>query len=231
MLENEAAPVAIPPAPVEAPHSSAPPSPGAREFLTELACRSASATLLGIFAYGAIRQWLAAPARITLVLLVVTACVTVGLSLFSKVPAKRDWTPMAFVCSVGGTYYFLAVQLAPGVHLVPEWAGATLQVLGLAWQLFAKASLRRAFGILPANRGVVSSGPYRFMRHPMYLGYFMTDIGFLLVNFDVRNCIVYGAQFALQAGRIWREERLLSDDEQYRAYRQQVRYRVLPGLF
>lgn len=231
MPENEAVPVAMSAAPADAPGGNAPRMPAAREFVIELACRSASATLLAIFAYGAIRQWLAAPARITLVLLVVTACVTVGLSLFSKVPARRDWTPTAFLLSVGGTYYFLAVQLAPGVHLMPEWAGATLQVLGLVWQLFAKASLRRAFGILPANRGVVSSGAYRFMRHPMYVGYFLADIGFLLVNFDVRNVIVYGAQFALQAGRIWREERLLSDDEQYRAYRQQVRYRILPGLF
>ncbi|APR96025.1 isoprenylcysteine carboxyl methyltransferase [Pandoraea thiooxydans] len=231
MRDNEVAPGAVSPGSVETPDGNVPRTPAAREFLIEVACRSASAALLGIFAYGAIRQWLAAPARITLVLLVVTAFVTVGLSLFSKVPARRDWTPMAFLFSVGGTYYFLAVQLTPGTHLIPEWAGATLQVLGLVWQLFAKASLRRAFGILPANRGVVSGGAYRFMRHPMYLGYFLTDIGFLLVNFDVRNVIVYGAQFALQAGRIWREERLLSDDERYRAYRQRVRYRVLPGLF
>jgi protein-S-isoprenylcysteine O-methyltransferase Ste14 len=166
-----------------------------------------------------------------LLLLVVSAFMTLGLSLFARVPIKRDWTPFAFICSVGGTFYFLAVRLSPGVQVIPEVAGAALQLLGIGWQLFAKVSLRRSFGILPANRGVVSHGAYRIVRHPMYLGYFMTDIGFLLANFGIQNMIVYGCQFALQVGRIVREERLLSHDAQYRAYRCKVRRRVIPGVF
>lgn len=207
------------------------PAGGMREALVEILARCAAALMLSIFTYAAIRQWLAAPTRITLLLLVVSAFMTLGLSLFARVPIKRDWTPFAFICSVGGTFYFLAVRLSPGVQLVPEMAGAALQLLGIFWQLFAKLSLRGSFGILPANRGVVSRGAYRFVRHPMYLGYFLTDIGFLLANFGIQNVIVYGCQFALQVGRIVREERLLSDDEQYRAYRSKVRRRVIPGVF
>ncbi|PRX36800.1 protein-S-isoprenylcysteine O-methyltransferase Ste14 [Paraburkholderia sp. BL18I3N2] len=204
---------------------------GWREALVEVAARAGAATMLSLFAYAAITQWRAAPSRITLLFLVVSACFTVGLSLVSRVPMKRDWRPFAFLCAMGGTYYFLAVRLAPGVQLVPEAVGAALQLLGICWQLFAKASLRRSFGILPANRGVVSRGAYRFIRHPMYLGYFITDIGFLLVNFGLQNLLVYGCQFALQVGRIVREERLLSADEGYRTYKGRVRYRVIPGIF
>lgn len=47
----------------------------------------------------------------------------------------------------------------------------------------------------------------------MYLGYFVTDLGFMLVNFGLQNLLVYGCQFALQAGRIVCEEQLLSADE------------------
>jgi protein-S-isoprenylcysteine O-methyltransferase Ste14 len=93
-------------------------------------------------------------------------------------------------------------------------------------ELFAKASLRRSFGILPADRGVVSRGAYRFVRQPMYLDYFLLDIGFLLVNFGIQNIIVYGWHFPLQVGRIVREEKLPSADGHYRAYRNQVR---VPG--
>ncbi|NPT43570.1 DUF1295 domain-containing protein [Paraburkholderia sp. 1N] len=207
------------------------PASGLREASIEILARSAAALMLSIFTYSAVRQWLAAPTRITLLLLVVSAFMTLGLSLFARVPIKRDWTPFAFICSVGGTFYFLAVRLSPGTQLIPEVAGAALQLLGIGWQLFAKVSLRRSFGILPANRGVVSRGAYRFVRHPMYLGYFVTDIGFLLANFGIQNVIVYGCQFALQVGRIVREERLLSNDEQYRAYRCKVRCRVIPGVF
>lgn len=204
---------------------------GLRHAVLEVGARLGAALMLSLFAYAAIMQWRAEPSRITLLLLVVAACFTVGLSLFTRVPMKRDWRPFAFICSMGGTHYFLAVRLGPGAQLVPETVGAALQLLGIFWQLFAKASLRRSFGILPANRGVVSRGAYRFVRHPMYLGYFVTDIGFLLVNFGLQNLLVYGCQFALQVGRIVREEQLLSADEGYRNYKGRVRYRVIPGVF
>ncbi|MFM0096159.1 isoprenylcysteine carboxylmethyltransferase family protein [Paraburkholderia nemoris] len=204
---------------------------GWREALVEVSSRVAAVLMLSVFAFAAVAQWRAAPTRITLLLLVVTSCVTVGLSLVTRVPVKRDWRPLAFICAMGGTYYFLAVRLTPGTHLIPETIGACLQVLGIVWQLFAKASLRRSFGILPANRGVVSRGAYRFVRHPMYLGYFITDIGFLLTNFGLQNMIVYACQFALQVVRIVREEQLLSADEGYRKYKGNVHYRVIPGVF
>ncbi|MGF6770364.1 protein-S-isoprenylcysteine O-methyltransferase Ste14 [Paraburkholderia sp. GAS199] len=218
------------PAPAANPADGSAPA-GMRDALIEVASRVGAATMLSLFGYATILQWRAQPSRITLLLLVVSAFVTVGLSLFSRVPVRRDWRPFAFICSMGGTYYFLAVRLAPGTQLVPETVGAVLQVLGIFWQLFAKASLRRSFGILPANRGVVSRGAYRFVRHPMYLGYFVTDIGFLLVNFGLQNLLVYSCQFALQVGRIVREEQLLSGDEGYRTYKGRVRYRVIPGVF
>lgn len=201
------------------------------EMSMEVAARTLAALLLGAFACDAWVRWQADPSRITLLLFAFAGCLTVGLSLFTHVPKRRDWRPFAFLCSIGGTYYFLAVSLAPGVSVIPELAGAALQIVGLFCQLFAKLSLRRSFGILPANRGVVSYGAYRFVRHPMYLGYLITDIGFLLSNFGVQNLIVYGVQFALQAGRIIKEEQLLSADAQYVRYAQSVRYRILPGLF
>lgn len=197
----------------------------------EVATKIVTTLVLGLFAYGAWHRWQADPSRITLLLFVVAESLSVGLSLFTRAPIRRDWRLVTFLCSIGGSYYFLAVQLAPGVSLIPQLVGATLQVIGLCWQIFAKISLRRSFGILPANRGVVSKGAYRFIRHPMYFGYFLTDIGFLLVNFGWQNLVVYGAQFALQVGRIVKEEELLSDDAQYVRYKASVPYRVIPGVF
>ncbi|MGA7781323.1 MAG: isoprenylcysteine carboxylmethyltransferase family protein [Paraburkholderia sp.] len=206
-------------------------TPRVGDLALEILGRLGIAALFGVFAYLAIKHWRADPTRITLLLLVVAECFTLGLSLVVRVPMRRDWNPVAFLCALGASYYFLAVHLGPGVRLVPETVGAALQVAGICWQLFAKVSLRRSFGILPANRGVVSHGAYRFVRHPMYLGYFVMDMGFLLTNFGLQNVLVYGGQFALQAVRISREERLLSADERYRTYKGKVRYRVIPGLF
>jgi protein-S-isoprenylcysteine O-methyltransferase Ste14 len=202
-----------------------------REAMVEIFVRLCATLVLSLFTYSAVLNWLAAPERITLALFVVSAFAIQGLALFARVPKKRDWRPVALFFSIGVTYYFLAVQLAPGTKLIPESAGAVMEVCGIVWQLFAKASLRRSFGILPANRGVVSCGAYRFIRHPMYLGYFIADLGFLLTNFGVQNLLVCGGQFLLQIGRIVREERLLCADETYRAYKSKVRYRVIPGIF
>ncbi len=55
----------------------------------------------------------------------------------------------------GATFYFLAFDIAPSIHLIPEWIAVYLQVIGMSIQTSAKLSLRRSFGILLANRGVV----------------------------------------------------------------------------
>jgi protein-S-isoprenylcysteine O-methyltransferase Ste14 len=218
---------------VDAPQISASSDKAAtlRLYLVELSIRILTAAVLSLFAWKAIYQWRAAPGRVTLLLLVVAACMTTGLSLFSRIPKQRDWRPLVLLFSIGGTYGFTLYKLAPGVKLAPESIGAALQILGILWQLFAKVSLRRSFGILPANRGVVSRGAYRFVRHPMYLGYLLTDIGFLLTNFGWQNLLVYAVQLGLQVGRIGFEEKILSTDESYRAYKDVVRHRMIPKLF
>ncbi|TAM55988.1 MAG: isoprenylcysteine carboxylmethyltransferase family protein [Paraburkholderia sp.] len=193
--------------------------------------RAVTAVAFSAFAIGAISHWIAAPTRITLLLLVVANCFTTGLTLIARTPVRRDWRPLALLCSLGGTYGCLAYNLNTGVQVVPETIGALLQIGGIGWQLFAKVSLKRAFGILPANRGVVSHGAYRFVRHPMYLGYFVTDLGFLLTNFSPFNLTVHVVQLAFQIGRILQEEKMLETDAAYRCYRNAVRYRFIPLVF
>ncbi|SUY26821.1 Putative protein-S-isoprenylcysteine methyltransferase [Burkholderia oklahomensis] len=200
-------------------------------ILIEVFVRVVAALALGVFAYAAYTQWRLDPSRITLILLAVSMTLTVGLSLFAEPPKKRDWSPVALLFSLGGTFYYLVFQLTASRQVIPETVGAAIQLFGLFWQLFAKLSLRKSFGILPANRGVVSRGAYRFVRHPMYLGYLIIDTGFLLTNFSTRNLLAVALQIGLQVGRIHREERILSEDVAYRAYKRSVRYRVLPGLF
>lgn len=110
-------------------------------------------------------------------------------------------------------------------------AGVFLILFGSCWQAWAKLILRRSFGITAANRGVKITGPYRFMRHPMYAGYLMVHIGVLTVMFSPYNLMLYGICWTAQILRLLAEERLLSEDPIYRDYMRQVRWRLIPGVF
>jgi protein-S-isoprenylcysteine O-methyltransferase Ste14 len=121
----------------------------------------------------------------------------------------------------------------PGVRdaLVPPVLGAFLLFMGTVVQVHAKLTLGRSFGCVPAHRGLQLAGPYRFVRHPMYLGYFMGHVAFLLMNPTLWNIAAYAVCYALQIPRLLAEERLLAKDEQYRAYQATVKYRMIPGIF
>jgi protein-S-isoprenylcysteine O-methyltransferase Ste14 len=201
------------------------------QVVIEVAIRGATVTLLGTFLVNALVQYSRDPSRVTLLLLVLSEVVTIAMSLISRVPRVRDWNIVSVLMATCATFYFLAFRIEPGVHLIPEWLAVGLQVTGMCIQISAKLSLRRSFGILPANRGVVMHGPYRLVRHPMYFGYLVKDIGFLLPNFGLQNVIVLAVHWCLQVGRIINEERLLSKDDTYLAYAKCVRYRLIAGVF
>jgi protein-S-isoprenylcysteine O-methyltransferase Ste14 len=107
----------------------------------------------------------------------------------------------------------------------------TLFALGALFQISAKIALNRSFGIAPANRGIKRSGPYRYVRHPMYAGYFINNVGLLLLMLSFANAAVYAIAWTAQVMRVLAEERLLSQDPDYRAYMDDVRWRVIPGVF
>ena len=197
----------------------------------EIGIRGLTMALLGLFVALSVHQFMRDTSRITLLVFAFAEVLTVGLAMFSRVPRERDWKPLSLVVTICATFYFLAFSIEPGVRLVPEALAAGIQVAGVLLQIYAKWSLRRSFGLLPANRGVVVVGPYRVIRHPMYLGYLVTDIGFLAANFGVRNLAIVLVQWALQAVRIVKEEQLLSKDATYRDYMSRVCYRLIRGVF
>ena len=109
--------------------------------------------------------------------------------------------------------------------------GVFLLLSGMATQVSAKLSLRRSFGLVPANRGIKTGGAYRFARHPMYLGYMISHVGFLLLAPTFWNAAVYAICWACLLFRIEFEERLLSEDPFYQAFKRKVRFRLLPGVY
>jgi len=145
---------------------------------------------------------------------------------------KGVWStdPYATLIAFLGTAAPLCIINVGGQALIPEYISSMLVLSGTTIALFAKLSLRRSFGLIPANRGVKKDGAYRFVRHPMYTGYVINHIGMLLVFPSVWNICAYLATWTLLTLRAIEEEKFLKQDPEYVRYTEKVRSRIIPGL-
>jgi protein-S-isoprenylcysteine O-methyltransferase Ste14 len=123
--------------------------------------------------------------------------------------------------------------LAPAAvqALAPEAVTVALSCVGLAVVIAGKVTLGRSFALLPANRGVVSTGLYGFVRHPIYMGYLVTHIAFLIASPSAWNIVALVIADGALLARAVCEEQTLAKDLSYRDYQARVRWRVLPGVF
>jgi len=151
------------------------------------------------------------------------------LGLFlARRPAQTE-TSSVGLWTLGMITMLLPLLLRPGGQ---GWSavGTALQLIGLAGIAGGLLSLRRSFDVVPANRGVRDTGMYRIVRHPIYLAELLLLLGVVLVNPRLGNLLVLLCECGLQLARASAEEQLLSSDPVYRAYRERVRYRLIPGL-
>jgi protein-S-isoprenylcysteine O-methyltransferase Ste14 len=110
-------------------------------------------------------------------------------------------------------------------------AGLLLQGLGLGIGVLSLAALGRSLGLVPAHRGLVTSGAYGVLRHPLYASYLLAGLGYLLQSPRLWNVAVLTVVWACQIARIISEEKLLGTDAAYRAYALQTPWRLVPGLW
>ena len=125
------------------------------------------------------------------------------------------------------------LMIQPGYNVFPALApvGVVLLLVGNVAQVLAKLSLRRSFGIAPANRGIKADGLYRFVRHPMYAGYLLVHIGVMVMMPSPLNAVIYTIGWWAQIRRLLAEEVLLGQDPAYRAYMKRIRWHLLPGIY
>jgi protein-S-isoprenylcysteine O-methyltransferase Ste14 len=115
------------------------------------------------------------------------------------------------------------------LSLVVMLAGYALGSYALIENRFFSSTVRIQF-----ERGhrVVSSGPYRWVRHPGYAGALLTYLATPLFLDASWALLPTGLIMVLTVVRTALEDRVLQDElEGYRAYAGRVRYRLLPGVW
>jgi protein-S-isoprenylcysteine O-methyltransferase Ste14 len=166
-----------------------------------------------------------------LILLAISECLPVFLIIIRR-PGAMALKPYPYFLALAGTAAPLLVRpSAGGLELIPDYLAGSVIAVGLGLNIFSKIALWRSFGLVAANRGIRAGGPYRFIRHPMYLGYFRTQAAFLLANLTVGNLVKYLLAWSLQILRIREEEKFLLKDSAYRELARRVKFRLVPGLY
>ncbi|HEU4937053.1 MAG TPA: isoprenylcysteine carboxylmethyltransferase family protein [Vicinamibacterales bacterium] len=169
--------------------------------------------------------------RMTNLLLLISEMLVVALTVLRRAAATVDRSLRARLLttmSLLGPPLVKPMQMVP---LLPPSITVGASVLGLAIVIAGKVTLGRSFGLMPANRGIVSSGVYRVVRHPIYLGYLITHVAFVVANPTPWNLAILVIGDTALLLRAVCEEQTLARDAQYREYQQLVRWRVCPGLF
>lgn len=166
------------------------------------------------------------------VALLLQLCLLVITMLIRRPPVRVTTRPLYWLVAFVASYYgFLTVSVSvTGRPLTPALLTDGLSMLSVLGDGYARVTLGRNIGFVPAQRRLVTSGPYRLVRHPIYSALFLAELCVILENFSWINCVLSMIFFALFVIKTLMEERFLREDPDYAAYMERVRYRWIPGV-
>ena len=144
--------------------------------------------------------------------------------------------PIAFYprfAAGAGTFLGIGIVMLP-----PEELSSGLYLLsllliigGTVFAVWATFTLARSISIMPQARKLVTSGPYAFIRHPLYLGEFFVLFGIALQHSVPWGMLLLVVQTMFQFQRMKNEECVLARAfPNYEEYRARTA-RLLPGVY
>lgn len=198
--------------------------------LSEFGSRAGIAGLFMLFAWHLGGDFLRT-GRPTELLLLIGEGLVVVLTCLRRRAHAVDQRMVARVVTLMSMLAPLLARPIVGAGWISETTAASIAAIGLLIVIGGKLCLGYSFGLLPANRGVVDRGLYRIVRHPIYLGYLITHIPFLLAHPTPWNlAIVITGDVALIVRTVYEEQTLLLDPH-YARYHKEVRWRLVPGVY
>ena len=157
-----------------------------------------------------------------------------GISFTRRPPVVWDDSLAASLAvAVAYTYPYAQVIWLHSTTGYIEWpaGGFVLVTLSACLSLASLLSIGRRFGVRPALRDLATDGPYRFVRHPMYLAYFIADLGYELQEWNIGTVLLVMVGWTSLIYRIYAEERMLSQDMQWQTFASSVPYRLIPKVW
>jgi len=128
------------------------------------------------------------------------------------------------------TPFLLIFTQNPQTAPTPTLCSLFLMTCGMLFAIYSLKTLGRSFGIMPQARALVRSGPYRLIRHPLYVGEIVAFGGAILTGFTITKLGVFLLLASIQSYRAIQEERVLEETiPEYSAYKAATT-RFIPGV-
>jgi protein-S-isoprenylcysteine O-methyltransferase Ste14 len=162
-------------------------------------------------------------------------CLAAWLTLIRSQPlAKASGLRPRVAALVGVTLLFAIDLLCPRLDNPPTWLlflSAGLILFGNALALIVLNRLGKSFSVMAEARKLVTEGPYRIVRHPLYLTEGIAIIGLFLPYLSIQAALLFVLLLAVQVLRMHYEEQVLrSTFPEYADYARHTR-RVIPGVW
>ena len=151
--------------------------------------------------------------------------------IIRRPPKRVTPNPWYWLLAFVATYWQILVLglLQQGRPLVANWITDAIAASSIVVVIWARLSLGRNIGFVPAQRELVHSGAYAYMRHPVYTGGFLAALAFLLRAYSPQNALLLGlGVFWFIPVKSLVEEDFLREDPQYGDYMRRVRARWIP---
>ncbi|MCU1383282.1 MAG: isoprenylcysteine carboxyl methyltransferase [Acidobacteria bacterium] len=201
-----------------------------RQLLTDLLARATIVSLFTLLSVNILANFVRT-GRVTGLLLLAGESLVVVLTIARRRARVVDRSVVAAVMTTVSLIGPPLVRATDAAPLAADAATAILSAIGLGLVVVGKIALGRSFGLVPANRGVVVRGPYTMVRHPIYTGYLITHIAFLMAQPTPWNAGVFLLADTALVLRALMEERILSADVDYQQYCRKVGWHLVPGVF
>jgi protein-S-isoprenylcysteine O-methyltransferase Ste14 len=144
------------------------------------------------------------------------------------------------------TVFFIPYLLLPGLDAIRyQWSSVPLPIraigfigIGSSWLLIFRVMRENTYLSrvveIQKERGhrVITTGPYRYIRHPMYVGVILLFFCIPLGLGSLWALLPAVLLTALIAVRTHLEDKTLHEElDGYKAYAEKVRYRLIPGIW
>jgi protein-S-isoprenylcysteine O-methyltransferase Ste14 len=150
--------------------------------------------------------------------------------ILRRPPKRITPNPLYWLLAFVATYWPLLTLgvIQKGQPVVSTPVSNVVAICSLVVIVWARLSFGRNIGFVPAQREIVTSGAYRYVRHPIYTGLFLGSLGVALRAYSPRNVLILGLGILWFLIKSIVEENFLRADPQYAAYLQTVRARWIP---